>query len=72
MAANDLVAFAERVLALLDQGTFVATYKYAVLLALMDLCPEGTQRDGAAPDCVTTRQLAEKVVELYWRGRDRA
>ncbi|RPJ84415.1 MAG: hypothetical protein EHM13_04410 [Acidobacteria bacterium] len=66
MPVNDLVAFAERVLALLDQGSFVATYKYAVLLALMDLCLEGTRRDGSAPDCVTTRQLAQKVVELYW------
>ncbi len=61
-----VIGFAERVLALLDQGSFVATYKYAVLLALMDLCLEGTHRDGTAPDCVTTRQLAEKVVELYW------
>jgi len=64
--SNDLVAFAERVLALLEQGAFVATYKYAVLLALMDLCLEGTQRDGSAPTSITTRQLAEKVVELYW------
>jgi hypothetical protein len=63
---QDLVAFAERVLALLDQGSFVATYKYAVLLALMDLCLEGTNRHGRAPDCVTTRQLAGKVIELYW------
>jgi hypothetical protein len=63
---QDLVAFAERVLALLDQGSFVATYKYAVLLALMDLCLEGTNRHGRAPDCVTTRQLAAKVIELYW------
>lgn len=66
MPPNDLVAFAERVLALLDQAAFVATYKYAVLLGLMDLCLEGTRRDGTAPTCVTTRQLAEKVVELYW------
>jgi 5-methylcytosine-specific restriction endonuclease McrA len=63
---RDLVAFAERVLALLDQGSFVATYKYAVLLALMDLCLEKTNRHGNAPDSVTTRELAEKVVELYW------
>ena len=66
MRKDDLVGFAERVLALLDQGAFVATYKYAVLLALMDLCLEGTRRDGTSPDCITTRQLAEKVVELYW------
>ena len=63
---RDVIAFGERLLALLDQGSFVATYKYAVLLGLMDLCLEKTTRKGVAPDSVTTRQLAEKVVELYW------
>jgi hypothetical protein len=63
---NDLIAFAERMLALLDQGSFVATYKFAVLLALMDLCLEKSERNGGAPQSVTTRQLAEKVIELYW------
>jgi len=37
---QSLIRFAEKVLALLDQGTFTATYKYAVLLGLMDLCME--------------------------------
>ena len=30
----------ERLLNLLDQGKFTATYKYAALLALLDLCLE--------------------------------
>ena len=64
--ARDVIAFGERLLALLDQGSFVATYKYAVLLGLMDLCLERTNRHGVAPDSVTTRQLADKVIELYW------
>jgi len=34
------IAFAERVIALLDEGAFTATYKFAVLLALLDLCLE--------------------------------
>jgi hypothetical protein len=59
---NDVVALAEKVLALLGEGRYTATYKYAVLLALMDLCLEKTQADGAAPDMVTTRELAERVV----------
>jgi hypothetical protein len=63
---RDVIAFGERLLTLLDQGSFVATYKYAVLLGLIDLCLEKTSRHGVAPDSVTTRQLAEKVVELYW------
>ena len=34
--ALDAIAFAEKVLALLDQGAFTSTYKFAVLLAIMD------------------------------------
>jgi 5-methylcytosine-specific restriction endonuclease McrA len=60
------IAFAERLLTLLDEGSFTATYKYAVILGLTDLCLQDSTRSGAAPPSVTTRQLAEKVVELYW------
>lgn len=60
------IGFAEQVLELLDEGHYTATYKYAVLLALIDLCLECTQASGAPPAVLTTRQLAEKVVELYW------
>lgn len=60
------IAFAEKILFLLEHGRFTATYKYAVLLALMDLCLEGATRSGAAPQSVTTHQLATKVLELYW------
>lgn len=57
---------AERLIQLLDRGGFTATYKYAVLVALMDLCMELTSATGLPPDVITTRQLAEKVIELYW------
>jgi hypothetical protein len=60
------IKLAENIFQLLDRGGFVATYKYAVLLGLIDLCLEGTTRYGEAPDMVTTRQLAAKVLELYW------
>jgi hypothetical protein len=60
------IAFAEKVLELLDEGRYTATYKYAVLLALIDLCLERTQASGAPPEVVTTRELAEKIVEIYW------
>ncbi len=60
------IKLAENIFQLLDRGGFVATYKYAVLLGLIDLCLEGTTRYGEAPDMVTTRQLATKVLELYW------
>jgi 5-methylcytosine-specific restriction endonuclease McrA len=63
---RDAIGFAEKVLELLDEGRYTATYKYAVLLVLIDLCLEGTQASGAPPEMVTTRQLADKIVELYW------
>jgi hypothetical protein len=61
-----VLRFGEKVMLLLDQAGFTATYKYAVLLALMDLCLEGSARDGTPPSTVTTSQLAAKIVELYW------
>ncbi|MCK6553925.1 HIT domain-containing protein [Candidatus Binatia bacterium] len=64
-ARSDAAAFGERILLLLDKGRFTTTYKYAVLLALIDLCLEqGSAVGGAAS--FTTQQLAEKIVELYW------
>lgn len=65
--ADATVLFIERFLGLLDQGRYVATYKYAVLLGLIDLALERTLRDGTPPTTVTTRLLADKIIELYWR-----
>ena len=60
------VEVVERVLTLLQDGSFTTTYKHAVLLALMDLCLSCTSAKGMPPQSVTTRQLAERVIELYW------
>jgi hypothetical protein len=57
---------AERVIALLDEGLFTATYKYGVLLGLLDLCLETGGDAGAGALTVTTRQLAAKVLAVYW------
>jgi hypothetical protein len=59
-------AFAQRLLQLLDEGRFVATYKFAVLLGLLDVLVESVDASGEAPATVGTRRLAAKVVELYW------
>jgi 5-methylcytosine-specific restriction endonuclease McrA len=63
---NNAISFAERALNLLDQGSFTSTYKYAVLLAMMDVVLERTSKTGTPPSVITTRQLAEKVIEIYW------
>jgi len=60
------IGFAEMVLELLEEGRYTATYKYAVLLGLMDVCLERTESSGSPPEMLTTRQLADKIVELYW------
>jgi 5-methylcytosine-specific restriction endonuclease McrA len=65
-APSPPVDVAERTLRLLDEGRYSATYKQAVLVALIDLCLESTRHDGTPTDVLTTRQLAEKVVALYW------
>lgn len=68
MAAGDPVDVVERVLQILDDGSFTTTYKFAVLLGLVELCFERGRSEGAEPAgaMVTTRQLAEKVLALYW------
>ena len=58
--------FCQRLLSLFDEGRFTATYKYAVLIGLLDVLAERVDRQGRAPDVVHTRDLAEAVLELYW------
>lgn len=59
-------AFGERIIQLLDQGKFTTTYKLAALLGLLDVCLQRTSENGAAPASISTRDLAERVLELYW------
>jgi 5-methylcytosine-specific restriction endonuclease McrA len=61
-----VLRLAERLIQLLDEGSFTATYKYAVIVGLLDLSMELTSATGFPPDAITTRQLAEKIIELYW------
>jgi hypothetical protein len=51
---------------LLSEGSFVATYKYALLVALVELAIErgdDSNRELALP----IRDIADKFAELYWR-----
>ena len=65
-AAPDALSFAQLLLDLLDEGRRTATYKLAVLLALVDCCVTGTDAAGRAPTAISTRTLARRVLELYW------
>src|SRR5687767_13014525 len=61
-----VIRFAEKLMEVLEEGRRSSTYKFAVLIALMDLCLESSQKSGGAPESLTTRQLAKKTIEIYW------
>jgi 5-methylcytosine-specific restriction endonuclease McrA len=58
---------AERLLQVIDEGRRTATYKLALILALMDATAEGVNSEGKPPDQLHTRTIAEHVVRLYYR-----
>ena len=66
IAAATGTGFAERLLEVIDSGRRTATYKLALLLAILDLCSLRSDTDGFAPTTFTTRDLAEQVASLYW------
>ena len=61
------VAFGEKVLALLDTGSFTTSYKYALLLAILDAVLEETDAGGQPPRMLSARDLGRRVFELYWQ-----
>lgn len=66
-SARDASAeFAERLLEVIDSGRRTATYKLALLLALLDLCARHSDAAGRAPELLHTRDIAEQVAVLYW------
>lgn len=60
------LAFAEKLLSLLDTGSFTTSYKYALLLAIFDVTLERTGFDGRPPRTLSGRELGRRVFELYW------
>lgn len=64
--AEEQVAFLGKVERLLSEGQFVATYKFALLLAIADLAVKLGRDDGGELD-LPIRAIAEEFIELYWR-----
>ena len=60
------VGFAAKLLELIGEASTTTTYKYALLLALVDLCQENVGQSEGPVGSVTTRQVARRVVEIYW------
>jgi hypothetical protein len=60
------IRFLRDIQRLLAEGSFVASYKFALLHALADLAVLKGDDSGAPLD-IDTRDIAAKFVELYWR-----
>jgi 5-methylcytosine-specific restriction endonuclease McrA len=63
---KDEIDFLVKLQRLLAEGSFVASYKYALLLALADLSIERGD-DSGAPLTIATAEIAEKFIQYYWR-----
>ncbi|RYZ16820.1 MAG: HNH endonuclease [Myxococcaceae bacterium] len=65
-SAEQQLQFLVQVQRLLAEGSFVSTYKFALLLALADLAVEKGD-DSEAELSLPLKTIAEKVITLYWR-----
>jgi 5-methylcytosine-specific restriction endonuclease McrA len=63
---EEQVQFLRNFQRVLAEGLFVASYKYALIHALADLAVLKGDDSGAPLD-LTTKEIAAKFVELYWR-----
>lgn len=65
-SSDKQVQFLLQVQRLLAEGSFVATYKHALLLSIADICVEKGD-DGGGRLRIATGGLAEKFISYYWR-----
>lgn len=65
-SAEAQLAFLMKLQRLFAEADFTATYKFALLIALADLAVEQGSDDGGSL-VLTTRQVAERFIHLYWR-----
>lgn len=64
--AEEQVAFLGKIERLLSEGQFVATYKYALLVAIANLSVRHGRDDDSEID-LPIRSIAEEFIDLYWR-----
>ncbi len=61
---QDLLGLAEKIISVLDEGHFTQTYKYATLLAIIDLVIAKPYHQ-TEPVALYMPEVAERVIELY-------
>ncbi len=62
---GEQIQFLENFQALLNEGQFTSTYKFALLVALADIAVESGEV-GGDPLVITVDRIAKKFVEYYW------
>jgi 5-methylcytosine-specific restriction endonuclease McrA len=65
--SDEQILFLRRLQRLLSEGSFYATYKFALLLSIADLCIDRIGLDDGGELELATRDIAEKFIQLYWR-----
>lgn len=63
----DPLLLGQRLVAILETGVRVATYKLATLMALIDHCIENLPEHSADVLAVPIPDLSHRVLQLYWR-----
>lgn len=63
---EEQILFLRNIQRLLMEGLFTASYKFALLHAIADLCVVKGDDSGTALD-LDVRGIAEKFIELYWQ-----
>ncbi len=64
--SDEQVRFLVKLQRLLDEGSFVASYKFALLLAIADLSVE-SGNDSGAPLVLHVESIAAKFIQYYWK-----
>ncbi len=64
--SDEQIRFLGNVQRLLDEGSFVASYEFALLLALADISIEHGD-DSGAPMIVEIEDIADNFIDYYWR-----
>ena len=63
--AREQLAFLRSLQRLMDEGSFVASYKFPLLHAIADLCLVKGDDSGAELE-LSTSEIAEQFIRLYW------
>ncbi|GAB91496.1 HNH endonuclease [Gordonia rhizosphera] len=64
---SDPLALGQRLVAVLESGQRTATYKLAVMVALLDIAVESVPDDPDEPVAIDLDDLSHRVMDLYWR-----